>query len=128
MEFKQLLTYTYKNERLFWGGNHGCVWKERVNGGWIWWKYFICTYENRTVKPIKIVFKRGRVRKSNRQGEFHQSTLYACMEISEWNTFVQLIYSDKINYKKEKKMRSWCSLFPMSINCKVKNSCNLFRF
>jgi hypothetical protein len=39
-------------------------------------------YENRIMKPVKIVFKRG-IRKSNRGGEFDQSTLYAYMEISK---------------------------------------------
>jgi hypothetical protein len=34
---------------------------------------------------MKIVFKRkeGELRKNSRRGEFDQSTLYACMEISQ---------------------------------------------
>jgi hypothetical protein len=37
-------------------------------------------------------------------GEFDQSTLYACMEISQWNLFVQLTYGNK-NKKEGKKAR-----------------------
>jgi hypothetical protein len=33
-------------------------------------------------------------------GEFDQSTLYACMEISQWNTFDQLTYTNKVEKKK----------------------------
>jgi hypothetical protein len=41
-------------------------------------------YENRIMKPPNIVVKgRGEIRKSNRGGEFDQSTLYACTEISQ---------------------------------------------
>jgi hypothetical protein len=38
--------------------------------------------------------KRMGRRKSN-GSEFDPSTLYACMEISQWNPFIQLIYTDK---------------------------------
>jgi hypothetical protein len=31
---------------------------------------------------------------SNRGGEFDQSKLNACMETSQWDTFVQLIYTN----------------------------------
>jgi hypothetical protein len=37
----------------------------------------------------------GRGDKKAREGEFDQSTLYAYMEISQWNPFVQLIYTIK---------------------------------
>jgi hypothetical protein len=37
--------------------------------------------------------KRGRERKSNGGGEFDQST---CMDISQWNTFLQLIHTNKV--------------------------------
>jgi prenyltransferase beta subunit len=40
-------------------------------------------YEKRIIKPIKIVKRREGKRKSNRGGEFDQSILYACMEISQ---------------------------------------------
>jgi hypothetical protein len=36
------------------------------------------------------LFKRGRG-----NSEFDQSTLYACMEMSQWKTFVQLTYTNK---------------------------------
>jgi hypothetical protein len=39
--------------------------------------------------------------KSNRWDEFDQSTLYACLEISQWNHFVQLISASKQFSKKE---------------------------
>jgi hypothetical protein len=35
------------------------------------------------------------LRKSNRGGEFDQSTLYSCMEISKWNSFMQSICTNK---------------------------------
>jgi hypothetical protein len=41
-------------------------------------------YENRIMKPPSIVLKgKGEIRKSNRGGEFDQSTLYAYIEISQ---------------------------------------------
>jgi hypothetical protein len=41
-------------------------------------------YENRVMKLIELFRKRERrLKKSNRGGEFDQSTLYACMEISQ---------------------------------------------
>jgi hypothetical protein len=39
-------------------------------------------YGNRIMKPIKIMKKR-RLRKNNRGAEFEQSTLYACVELSQ---------------------------------------------
>jgi hypothetical protein len=39
-----------------------------------------------------------RLSKSNRGGKFAQSTLYTYMEISQWNPFVKLIYSNLKNY------------------------------
>jgi hypothetical protein len=42
-------------------------------------------YENSMMKPINIVRKRGRSKRGEKviTGEYDQSTLYACMEISE---------------------------------------------
>jgi hypothetical protein len=43
-------------------------------------------YENRIMRPIKIVKKRkgdGEIRMSNTGGEFDQSTLYVCMETAQ---------------------------------------------
>jgi hypothetical protein len=40
--------------------------------------------------------RRGKTRKSNRGDALHQSTFYACMEISQQNPFVQLTYVNKI--------------------------------
>jgi hypothetical protein len=37
------------------------------------------------------------VRKINRGVVFGQSTLYACMEVQQWNLFVQLLYTNKKN-------------------------------
>jgi hypothetical protein len=70
--------------------------KGEIEGDWIWSKYCTCIYKNRILKLVKIVFK-GVVgtRKSNRGAEFDQSTLYECMKISQWNAFVQLIYTNK---------------------------------
>jgi hypothetical protein len=51
-------------------------------------------YENRTTKPIKIVKQyRGRrdIRKSNREGKYDQSALYACGEYHNETPFLQLI-------------------------------------
>jgi hypothetical protein len=46
------------------------------------------------------VGRRGkRLRRSDRGEEFDQSPLYVCMEISKWNSFVKLIYT---NFKNEK--------------------------
>jgi hypothetical protein len=41
------------------------------------------------------------IRKSNRGGEFDQSTLYACMEMSQQNPLVQLIYANKKERKRK---------------------------
>jgi hypothetical protein len=41
---------------------------------------------------------RGRVRGNYQMGE-KRGTLYTCMEISQWNTFAQLIYANKIGKK-----------------------------
>jgi hypothetical protein len=35
------------------------------------------------------------IRKNNRGGEYDQSILCACKEISQWNPFVQLLYANK---------------------------------
>jgi hypothetical protein len=45
----------------------------------------------------------GRV-KECRWDAFDQNTLFACMEISQWNTFVQLIYASKVFLKKKMTM------------------------
>jgi hypothetical protein len=42
----------------------------------------------------------GRLSEYNREDKSDQSTLYASMEISQWNPFVQLIY---INFVKRRK-------------------------
>jgi hypothetical protein len=39
------------------------------------------------------------IRKSNREGEFDQSTLNVCIEISQGNSFVQLLYANKKVFK-----------------------------
>jgi hypothetical protein len=47
---------------------------------------------------------RGRqMRKSNRDGEFDKSAFYACMEIEQLNSFVQLTHA----IKKIKKIQSY---------------------
>jgi hypothetical protein len=28
-------------------------------GGQIWWMYFVCVHENRTMEPVAIVLRRG---------------------------------------------------------------------
>jgi hypothetical protein len=33
-------------------------------------------------------------------GEHDQSTLYACMKISQWNTFLKLVYDNKNYFSK----------------------------
>jgi hypothetical protein len=47
------------------------------------------------MKPVIIILKCGRIRKSNQGDEFDQRALYSCMEISQWNYFIQLIYANK---------------------------------
>jgi hypothetical protein len=37
------------------GGGH----KEEENEGYIWWMYFISICENRRMKPVKIVLRKG---------------------------------------------------------------------
>jgi hypothetical protein len=55
--------------------------------GRLWEEYFICVYENRIMKLIKIWLKKGGGgQESNRGGEYDQSTLYACLEMSQWNS------------------------------------------
>jgi N-acetyl-anhydromuramyl-L-alanine amidase AmpD len=44
------------------------------------------------VKPAK---NGEKIRKSTRGDEFDWGTLYACMGISQWNQFVQLICANK---------------------------------
>jgi hypothetical protein len=48
-----------------------------------------------------------------RGGEFNQGTLYAYMEISQWNPFVQLIYTNKKweKFYKEKTVLKKYSLY-----------------
>jgi hypothetical protein len=52
------------------------------------YKYNICIFENRLLKPIKNVLKGGGLRNSNRGDKYDQSTLYACMEIPQWSPFL----------------------------------------
>jgi hypothetical protein len=54
-------------------------------------------YENRIMKPVKIVFKKEGGMMSNIGSEFGQSTLYACMEISQRK--ICTINIDKIKNK-----------------------------
>jgi hypothetical protein len=44
--------------------------------------------------PLKIAKKMGGIKNSNRMGEFDQSTLHICTELSQWNFFVQIIYTN----------------------------------
>jgi hypothetical protein len=56
-------------------------------------------HENKTTKLnlLKLFFKMGEwIQKSNREGEFNQSTLCACMEISQWNPFGQVMYDNNV--------------------------------
>jgi hypothetical protein len=52
--------------------------------GWIWLMYFIYVHENRTIKPVQIVLRKGKEeRKENNEGvESNQSTVQTCMEMS----------------------------------------------
>jgi hypothetical protein len=87
--------------------------KKRVIGWWIWLKYFICMYENRIMKPIKIIKIKEWPKNSN-EGWIWLNSLYACMEISQWNPFVQLIGANKDNGRinLEKKCCAYtCPLF-----------------
>jgi hypothetical protein len=46
--------------------------------------YFLYMYEYGTLKPVKIILRKGRrKRKNNRGNESHQGTLYAYMEMSQ---------------------------------------------
>jgi hypothetical protein len=82
-----MIRYECKRGRVWgWGepaGRGGG--KKRVMG--TEYNYIVCMYENSTLKPTKTCTKvrvEGmRTRKSNRGGEFDQSTLYACAEISQ---------------------------------------------
>jgi hypothetical protein len=56
-----------------------------------------------------IIFKSS----GNRVGELDQSTLYACMEISQWNSFEQLICTNK---RERKKLKQWKNLLALG-NC-----------
>jgi hypothetical protein len=67
--------------------------KGKGEGEWVWSKYFISMYENRTMKPVEIVLRRGSEKERDRGCEFDWGTLYACVEVSQWNHFVQLIYA-----------------------------------
>jgi hypothetical protein len=51
--------------------------------------------ENGTKKPMKIGFQRGRGTRNNRGGKHNPSTSYVCLELSQQNPFVQLIYANK---------------------------------
>jgi hypothetical protein len=74
-----------------------------VYSGWLWTSILLIsatwviriTGMSHWCPAVKIIFKGRRgIRKSNQGGEFDQSTLYTSMEISQWNSFVQLIHAD----------------------------------
>jgi hypothetical protein len=50
------------------------------------------TYENRVIKPVKIILKSEEGDESTREMKFDQSTCYTFIEISP---FVQLVYANK---------------------------------
>jgi hypothetical protein len=64
--------------------------KEWMKVEWIWFKYFLDMYENKIMNLIKIVWKwKGeKIQQNNRVSIFDQSTLYASMELSQWDPFV----------------------------------------
>jgi hypothetical protein len=69
------------------------------------------------MKSIKVCLE-----KHIRGGKFDQGTLYAGMEISQWNPFVQLIYANTrgrtlIMIRKSNKMSSECIKYCKKIFC-----------
>jgi hypothetical protein len=73
-----------------------------------WWevnilKYIICMYKTRILKPNKKCKNRGEDKKNNRRNKFDPSRLCTSTDISQWNSFVQLIYVNRkennLNYK-----------------------------
>jgi hypothetical protein len=72
----------------------GGGWKEKIKGEWIRSKYFMPMYEYRTTKPVEIVFRTGDGWWGEIEGhEFDLDILYVWVEVSQWNSFVQLIYT-----------------------------------
>jgi hypothetical protein len=76
----------------------GGGWKEKAKGQWIWSKFFIPMSKHRTTKPVEIVLRRGE--EEEWIWSFDQDI--ACVEISQWNHFVQLIYTNK-----KKNLKCW---------------------
>jgi hypothetical protein len=71
---------------LVWMYNHD----EKQHGGSpTWSKYHVQMYENRKWNLLKLFFKKRDVDNSNRGSEFNKGTFYACIEVSQWNPFVQ---------------------------------------
>jgi hypothetical protein len=52
------------------------------DGGKTWWMYFVHGYENRTIKPVEIVLRRGAEMKKNDGGlnliKIHHKHIYKC--------------------------------------------------
>jgi hypothetical protein len=80
--------------------------------------YLVSTFVNVTVYPqynnniIHFLQNGEGGQKGNRGGGFDQTTLYSCIEISQWNSFVQLIYA---HFKKRK--ITWNKNKTVSHNC-----------
>jgi hypothetical protein len=56
------------------------------------------------MKPSNTVWKGGGKWEYNEWGELVQSTLHACIELTQWNPLILLIYANsKINFKKKAK-------------------------
>jgi hypothetical protein len=56
------------------------------------------------------------LRKSIRGGEFAQSTLYACMERSQWNHFLQIIC---LNNNKYIYVYKWKDVIIINTKCQI---------
>jgi hypothetical protein len=54
-------------------------------GGYIWWIYFISLYENRRMKPITTVLKRGGGGKRENNGSYISSTKMHCEHICNYH-------------------------------------------
>jgi hypothetical protein len=77
----------WKYNCFFWGGEQveWCRVKGEGKGE--------VMYENRIMKPTETMKRRSK--KSNGGGKCDQSTLCACVEMSQWSSFVWLIYRKK---------------------------------
>jgi hypothetical protein len=72
----------------------GGGWKEKIKREWIRSKYFIPMYEYRTMKPVEIVLRTEKGWWREIEGhEFDLDILYVWVEVSQWNPFVQLVYT-----------------------------------